>query len=288
MKLLAGNTALVTGATGGLGVYIANSLADAGINLALTAYPGLRLEALKEAIQKKGVRAIAFPADLRSSEQSARLVEKVMEELGRIDLLVNNAAVETTAAYHEVSEQRIEEILAVNLEGPMRLARLVLPHMLARKQGHIVNISSLAGKAGPAFQECYAATKAGLIAFTTSLRATYRGSGVGASVICPGFVEAGIYARLKTRTGVSAPALLGTSRPEAVAEAVVRAVRRDLPEVIINPIPVRPLFALTALCPSLGQWIITKIGTHDFFRRVRDAEAQVQTQNQEAKLVSAA
>ncbi|HUR45673.1 MAG TPA: SDR family NAD(P)-dependent oxidoreductase, partial [Candidatus Saccharimonadales bacterium] len=162
--------------------------------------------------------------------------------------------------------------LTVNLEVPMVLTRLLLPGMLKRGCGHVVNMSSLAGKSGPGYQEPYAATKAGLIAFTSSLRGTYHGSGFSASVICPGFVEAGIYTRLKEKTGLAAPALLGTSRPEPVARAVVRCLRKDLPEAIINPLPVRPLFALTALAPSLGAWIMRKIGAHEFFRTVHVAQ----------------
>ena len=131
-----------------------------------------------------------------------------------------------------------------------------------------MNISSLAGKSGPAFQEPYAATKAGLIAFTSSLRATYRRLGVSASVIVPGFVEAGIYAKLKAKSGCSAPALLGTSPPERIPAAVLRAIKNDLPEIIVNPLPVRPLLAFTALFPSLGEWAADKTGGNDFFRRV--------------------
>jgi short-subunit dehydrogenase len=146
--------------------------------------------------------------------------------------------------------------------------------MLERKRGHIVNISSLAGKAAPAFQEPYAATKAGLIAFTASLRATYRGSGVSASVIVPGFVEAGIYTRLKAKSGCPAPALIGTSPPEAIPRAVIRAIEKDLPEVVVNPIPVRPLFALAALLPSLGEWLFSQIDANEFFRKVVEAQTR--------------
>ena len=156
----------------------------------------------------------------------------------------------------------------------MLLTRLVLPEMLDRKCGHIVNMSSLAGKAGPAFQEPYAATKAALIAFTASLRASYRGTGVSASVICPGFVEAGIYAKLKKETGFAAPALLGTSLPEPVARAVLKAIRRDLPEVIVNSLPVKPLFATAILFPRLGEFLVGMTGAHRFFARAADALKQ--------------
>ncbi|MDH3442914.1 MAG: SDR family NAD(P)-dependent oxidoreductase, partial [Deltaproteobacteria bacterium] len=143
---------------------------------------------------------------------------------------------------------------------------------LVRKSGHIVNMCSLAGKAGPAYQEPYAATKAGLIAFTMALRETYFRSGVSASAICPGFVEAGIYARLKEKSGCSAPALLGTSPPEKVGKAVIRAIENDIPQIIINPYPVRPLFALSEISPRLGAWVARAMGASEFFKRVFEAQ----------------
>src|SRR5205085_2660236 len=116
--------------------------------------------------------------------------------------------------------------LQVNLQAPMLLTRLVLPGMIRRGEGHILNMASLAGKSPPGFQEPYAATKAGLIAFTASLRETYRGSGVSASVLCPGFLETGIYSRLKAKSGLSAPWLLRATSPKSVAGAMLRAIER--------------------------------------------------------------
>jgi short-subunit dehydrogenase len=180
--------------------------------------------------------------------------------------------VEFTSYYHELPEASIAEVLAVNLTAPMMLTRLVLPKMLVQKRGHIVNIASLAGKSGPAFQESYAATKAALIAFTTSLRASYRSQSVSASAIVPGFVEAGIYARLKAKAGRPAPALLGVSPPEKVVAAVIRAIEQDHPEIVVNPIPIRPTLAFTAMFPRAGEWLTAQIGTTEFFRRAADAD----------------
>jgi NAD(P)-dependent dehydrogenase (short-subunit alcohol dehydrogenase family) len=272
MDNLQGRNALLTGASGGLGNYIALALANAGVNLSLVAFPGAGLEELRDKVKALGVRAAAFPLDLRTDDGIAAALAETRREFKTIDILINNAGIEFTSAYHDLPPETIEDILSVNLHAPMLLTRGVLPEMLQRRSGHIVNISSLAGKAGPGYQEPYAATKAGLIGFTFSLRATYRGSGVSASVISPGFVEAGIYARLKERTGQAAPALLGTSPPEPVGKAVVRAIQKDLPDVIINPYPVRPLFALTALLPSLGEWMTTSLGVHRFFGRIAEAQ----------------
>ena len=161
-------------------------------------------------------------------------------------------------------------VLAVNLVGLVRTNEALLEHV--RDGGRIVAMSSVGGIAGNAGQTNYAATKAGLIAFTFSLRATYRRAGVSASAIVPGFVETGLYTKLKEKSGCSAPAMLGTSSPETVARAVLRAIRRDLPEIIVNPLPARPLLALTAMFPSLGEWVTGKTGGHDFFRRVVEVQ----------------
>ncbi len=274
MRNLSGKTAILTGASGGLGRYIALALAEQGVNLFLAAYPGEGLDSLKEAVCQRGVRAIPLVANFRHASQLRSVVEEAKNEFGRIDLLINNAGVEYTSAYHELPEENIGDIIGINLEAPLLLTRLVLPEMLERHCGHIVNMASLAGKSGPAFQEPYAATKAALIAFTASLRATYRGTGVSASVICPGFVEAGIYAKLKKETGFPAPAILGTSPPEPVAKAVVRAIQRDLPEVIVNPFPVKPLFATAILFPRLGELLINWTGAHKFFAKAAEVLKQ--------------
>jgi short-subunit dehydrogenase len=272
MEINPGDTVLLTGAPGGLGTIMAQAFADYKVRQALVMPPGGNLEELQKTLKKRGGESVVFACDLRDAAQRRQLLSDVRQQLGPVDILINNAGVEFTSAYHDLSEENIYGLLRVNLEAPMILSWLVLPEMLERKRGHIVNISSLAGKSGPAFQEPYAATKAGLIAFTSSLRATYRGSGVSASVIVPGFVETGIYAKLKTKSGCSAPALISASPPEAIPRAVIRAIQKDLPEIIVNPLPVRPLLAFTSLFPSLGEWVVDKIGTNDFFRRVVETQ----------------
>jgi short-subunit dehydrogenase len=283
MDNLKGRTAILTGASGGLGVYIAGALADLGMNLSLVAFPGIGLEELRNQVQAKGVKAIALPLDLRQDDALSATVTETRKAFGDVDVLVNNAGVEFTSAFHELSRERLADVLNVNLRAPMFLTHMVLPEMVRRKTGHIVNISSLAGKSFPGFQEPYAATKAGLVGFTFSLRGTYQGSGVSASVICPGFVEAGIYARLKQSTGFAAPAMLGTSPPAPVAKAVVRAIQKDIPEIIVNPLPVRPLIAITSLFPSVGEWMLTQIGAHKFFGRIAEAQKRLAAESDSAE-----
>ncbi|MBL9175378.1 MAG: SDR family NAD(P)-dependent oxidoreductase [Verrucomicrobiales bacterium] len=272
MRPLAGATAILTGANGGLGTHLTKALAAEGMHLLLVAFPGVGLAELRAAIQGFPGRSEILVADLRVAAERTRVIETALTYFGSIDLLINNAGVEFSSAYHELSLDRILEVLRVNLEAPMDLTRLVIPGMLDRKRGHIVNISSLAGKSGPGFQEPYAATKAALSAFTQSLRNTYRGTGVSASAVTPGFVEAGIYTRLKQQTGRNAPPFLGSCTPQRVCSAVVRAVLRDVPEITLSRYPIEPVLALTALFPRLGEWITERTGVNDFFRQAARAE----------------
>jgi short-subunit dehydrogenase len=272
MKHLRGLKAVLTGASGGIGVFLAEALAREGMDVLLVAYPGVGLGELAESVSKPGLRATILESDLREPGGCLRVVEVAQEQFGRVDLLVNNAGVEYSRPFHELSSQQVRDVVAVNLEAPLELTRLVLPGMLDRHQGHIVSLSSLAGKSGPAFQEPYAATKAALTAFTFSLRSSYRGTGVSASVVCPGFVEAGIYARLKERSGSKAPWLLAGCRPEQVAKAVVRAIRQDRPEILVNRFPIGIVLALAAYAPTFGAWLSRHLGVDEFFRKVAEAE----------------
>src|SRR5712671_3878331 len=132
MDKLHGRTALLTGASGGLGTYIATALADLGVNLSLVAFPGIGLDDLRTKIEAKGVKAIALPLDLREDAGIADAVTETRKVFKDIDILINNAGVEFTCAYHELPTQTIEDVLSVNLRAPMLLTRSVLPEMLRR------------------------------------------------------------------------------------------------------------------------------------------------------------
>jgi short-subunit dehydrogenase len=157
-------------------------------------------------------------------------------------------------------------VIGTNLVAPMRLTRKALPGMIARGRGHVVNVASLAGLSVTAFNEIYSASKFGLVGFTRALRASLQqdGSPVSASAVCPGFVVGeGMFADQQRDAGVQPPRLIGFTTPEKVADAVVRAVERDLPEVVVNPGPMRPLLALGLLFPRLSEWLAPRIGAND-------------------------
>lgn len=206
-----------------------------------------------------------MPADLADGEQTAGLVQRAEATIGPIDLLVNNAGVEVAAAYPAFTDEELAAITRVNLIAPMVLTRHALPGMLERGRGHIVTVSSLAGRGGNAYNVLYATTKSGLVGFTRSLRAELAGSPVGASVVCPGFVAGdGMYARMQ-EVGVNAPIALRAVEPNRVALAVLEAVTNDRPDALVTAWPMRPLFALQELAPRFAERIVRATGASRFF-----------------------
>lgn len=267
MKQLRDRTALVTGSSGGIGRQIARRLAGEGTNVVVS---GRRQDALAEVVEELrglGVKAEAVPADLNDPSQVDSLVERSEAALGPVDLLVNNAGVETVGAFTAYSREQLTSMVDVNLTAPLLLTHKVVPGMLERGRGHVVFISSLAGKVGPAYNEPYAATKAGLVGLTQSLRAEYLRAPIGFSVICPGFVAGdGMYQRMVDE-GVSSNRILGETTLAKIADAVVDAVRKDRPEVVESGSPVRPVLALGQLAPRLVERLIAAFGGTEIFRR---------------------
>lgn len=269
---LQGKNAIVTGASKGLGVHIALTLAKKGVNMAIAARSADKLNKVSKQIANHGVKVVAVPTDLTDTDQVNSLAIKAENELGSVDLLINNAGVESTGPYQEQADSNIESLAKVNLVAPMLLAKALLPGMIKRGRGHIVNVSSLAGKTGLPYQTVYATTKAGLVMFTHSLRAELIDQPVGISVICPGFVaEDGMYARLEEQ-GKKAPKLLKPTTPRKVTDAVIRAVEQNISEIIVNPIPMRPGILLGEAFPSISPYLHKLIGTTDFARDLSEME----------------
>lgn len=263
MDQLRGRVALVTGASRGIGPHIAQALAAEGVHLALTARDGAALERGAERVRALGVRAVALAADLRDAAAREALVRRAEDALGPIDLLVNDAGVESEGAFTALEVPVIVATVELNLTAPLHLSRLVLPGMLARRRGHVVSVASVGGKTGQPYDAVYCGTKAALIEWTAGLRRELAGTGVSLSVVCPGYVTGeGMFARF----GVASPARVGACTPEEVARAAVRCIREDLPERIVNSMPLRPLLALRALSPRLGQWIVDRLGLPEFQR----------------------
>jgi short-subunit dehydrogenase len=264
MTAISASCILLTGGSRGLGPVIAGALANRGANLALAARSEQGLNKVVESLQKYEVETLAVPVDLTQPAQRQALVDTVMEKFGRIDILINNAGVESEGAYLDLPWEVIRDTIELNLTAPMELTYLVLPHMLDRRRGHIVNISSIGAKCGTNLAATYCGTKAGLAEWTRGLRLELDGSGVHFSTIFPGYVtEVGMFARFHK----TPPVLIGSCTPPQVARAVVRAIEKDKIELVVNSSPLRLLFALSEISPVLGDWFTKMGGGVDFQRR---------------------
>ena len=245
---LRGRTALVTGATGGLGAAIARALAARGTTLIVT---GRRADVLAPLADETGGRAIA--CDLAEGAEVARL----LGEAGDVDVLVANAGLPGSGHITTFSEEDIDRALAVNLRAPMVLARRLAEPMAARGAGHLVFVSSLSGKVASGGGSVYAATKFGLRGFAHGLREDLRDSGVGVSVVLPGFIrDSGMF----HDAGVKLPAFVGTKAPADVAAGVLRAIERDRAEIDVAPVGLRVGAAFAGLAPELSARMQRRLG----------------------------
>lgn len=240
---IASKTTLLTGATGGLGRAIAQELAAKGAKLVLSARRQSDLEEMAAGLPGTGHRVVV--SDL--AEPGA--VEALVAEAGPVDILVANAGLHGTGRLGGVPEQEIEATLRVNLEAPILLAKALLGPMQERGGGHMVFISSLAGKAASPRSSIYNATKFGLRGFALGLMADLKGGPVGASLVSPGFVRgAGMFAA----SGAKPPPGIGTATPEQVAFAVVEAIEKRRVEVAVAPRLLRLMAHIGLAMPSLS------------------------------------
>jgi short-subunit dehydrogenase len=240
---LAGRTALLTGATGGLGRAIAAALAARGAALALSARSPEALEALAAELPGDAHRIV--PADL--AEPGA--AEKLAADAGEVDVLVANAGLPGTGWLADYGSEEVTRALRVNLEAPMLMARALFPAMVERASGHLVFIASLAGKAASPRSSVYNATKFGLRGFALGLRSDLAPLGVGVSLVSPGFVrEAGMFAD----AGAKPPPGMGTTTPDRVGAAVVKAIEGDKVEVVPAPLKLRAMSHLALASPGIS------------------------------------
>ena len=253
---LGGRTALVTGATGGLGQAIARALARRGARLLLS---GRRVEVLEPLVAELGGRSL--PCDLADRDA----LERLAADAADADVLVANAALPASGTLWTFSVAQLDRALDVNLRAPMVLARLLAPGMAARGEAHLVFVNSLSGKAGTAASSVYAATKFGLRGFAQGLREDLRPYGVGVSTVLPGFIsDAGMF----HDSGASLPSYVGTRRSEDVARAVVRAIELDRAEIDVAPLGLRLGAAFAGLAPEAAALVQRRLGASEIAERL--------------------
>jgi NAD(P)-dependent dehydrogenase (short-subunit alcohol dehydrogenase family) len=223
---LSGMVALVTGAGAGLGEAIALAFARAGATLALL---DLDQPSARAALETAGSKGIAVAADVADEEQVAQAIDTVEREVGPVDVVVNNAGIGGVGPpkpLHETTPDEWERVLAVNLTGPYRVCRRVLPTMMARRTGVIVNVASAAGVVALAGRSPYTASKAALIHLTRNLAVEYADHGIRANALCPGWMDTGLTRwRLQdpeAAARIVAPVPMGrVAQPAELAEAAL-------------------------------------------------------------------
>ena len=246
-----GRTALVTGASRGIGPLIAREIARQGNHVVITGRSESELAAAVSELSKSGADVSAVPADLTQLASSESLIRTIELQRGGIDLLINNAGGDPQRLFDAMTLEENLQIIRLNLLAPIALTHAVLNGMLDRGRGHVVNISAIAGRIGFPHLEAYAAAKDGLIGFTRVLRNDYHDRGVSASVLILGAIGgAGQGQRTMDEMGMKQPPFLVSA--DAVAKAVVKAISHDRAEVVLLPGPGRLIKATLDLFPGLG------------------------------------
>ncbi len=238
---LSGARVLITGATGGIGAALAGAFANAGAELVLS---GRRAGELAELAAAAKGRAVVADLTVRAD------LTRLLEEAGEVDVLIANAALPAAGLLSEFTAEQVDRALEVNLRAPIAMAHALAPAMVARGRGSIVLISSLAGLTASKGSSLYNATKFGLRGFGLALRQDLHGTGVGVTVVLPGFIrDAGMFAD----SGAKTPPGFGTKTPDEVARAVVDAVRKNRGEVPVAPVLDKLGARLGGLAPGLGE-----------------------------------
>jgi len=235
MKPLRGEVAWVTGASRGIGRACAVALARAGARVALSARSLEDLLAVAEEIRSEGGEAFAFALDLGDREAIERCAARIEEEAGAVSIVVNNAGFAKSAPFHKTTYEDLERLLAVNYVAPFWVVRSVLPGMLERRHGRIVNVASTAGRTGHRYTAAYTASKHALVGMTRALAVEVASKGITVNAVCPGWTETdllhGAVENIVRATGRSREEAEGDlarmnpmgrlMRPEEIARAVV-------------------------------------------------------------------
>jgi short-subunit dehydrogenase len=244
---VAGKRVLLTGATGGIGRSLAAALHAEGADLVLT---GRRVDQLQSMANRLGAAVIA--ADLSQPAEITRLVE-----FGPVDVLIANAGLPAGGTVRDFTHNDVDEAIAVNLRAPIIMARELAPLMQQRGGGHIVFVGSIGAMVSTADTAVYNATKFGLRGFSFGLRQDLSNSGVGVSIVEPGFVrDEGMFAD----RGARLPWGFRTSTSDQVARAVLRAIERNTAESVVAPLETRLGVALGAIAPQLSARLQKAVG----------------------------
>lgn len=254
MRSLAGKTALVTGAARGIGRAIALRLAGKGMRLALADRDVLGLAGARRDLERLGCETHTHACDLTDPYQVDHLIDELHDRWAGVDLLVNNAGVAHYGPTHDMTAEKTEALLAVNLTAPVRLTQGLLPAMLARPEAHVLNVCSILGLTPMPRVAAYCATKHALVGFSESIRAEYGRQGLGVTTLCPGFVRTELLVEAGETDTMRPPPALVCVTVDRVADAAVRGVECNRRRVVVDPVG-RFVRGAMRLAPGFFDWM---------------------------------
>lgn len=239
MKELTGKIAVVTGAGSGIGRATAIALAREGCDLALVDLDSQRLDEVSERVGEYGRSASTHIVDVSVRSEMERLVQEVIDFHQRVNIVVNNAGVVTLGKFVNQPIENIEWVVNVNIWGVIHGCHLFLPHLLATKDGHIVNVSSATGLLAPPLRSTYTLTKHAVRGLSESLRQELRSEGVGVTCVYPLIISTNIASATRTSDkrlpeNASKPSLIKAETPESVAEAIVQGIKKNKARVLVG------------------------------------------------------
>jgi len=236
----------ITGASSGIGEALAEELARQGAILVLTARRTERLEALKQRMQKPA-KVLLLPGDLQDPKALGPLARQAESLAGRIDILVNNAGISQRSRALEARLEDVRRLMEVNFFAPIALTNAVLPAMLARRSGQIVIVSSVAGYVGTPLRSSYAASKHAVRGYYDSLRAELHGTGVGVTIVCPGYINTEITMHALSASGgehgKKDKSIQNGVAPKKCARAIATAIDRGKSEINVGGAEVMAIYA---------------------------------------------
>ncbi len=224
MKNLENKTSIITGGAQGIGLALAEMFAENGSNIAICDINENALKTAKTKLEKIGIKVFVKKADISKAEDCQTFVKDTIENLGDIDVLVNNAGVTRDNLTVRMSEQDWDLVININLKGSFLMSKAVLTHMMKQRKGSVVNISSVVGQMGNAGQANYSASKSGLIGLTKSLAREFAGRNIRVNAIAPGFVRTAMTDKLKDDIKEKLLATIPLKRfaePEDIAKAAL-------------------------------------------------------------------
>jgi short-subunit dehydrogenase len=240
--------------------------------------PGASMDGLVAELEPRGVRVETVAADLSETDEIEDFAASVEEAIGPLDILVNNAGVEFGKSFLDQTRDELEKTTAINLLAVMELTRVVLPGMVERRCGHMVNIASAAGKIAAPYLASYSASKHGVVGFTHSLRAEFGDDPVGFTAICPIFItKVGMYGRLEHLVP-DPPREMSTKPPEAVGEAVVEGIRKNRAQIIVADPATKAISVVYAAAPKAFAKLAHSSRIREFSERFTRAREQLDEQ----------